>query len=114
MAKPGPKGPISTSFKKGQVANPNGRPKGSQNKSTKVFKEVMQALLDANEGNFETWIKRIARNDPDAAIGRLLQAAEFVAPKLSRLTHTGDVEEPVFFKQVEDNVPADPGTGTSN
>ncbi len=114
MAKPGPKGPNSSSFKKGQSGNPAGRRLGSQNKSTKVFKEVMQALLEANEENFEKWIKRIAKDDPDAAMGRLLQAAEFVAPKLSRLTHTGDAEEPVFFKQVEDNVPADPGTGASN
>ena len=68
----------------------------------------MQALLDANEGNFEKWIKRIARRDADAAIGRLLQAAEFVAPKQSRVTHTGDINEPIFFKQVEDDIPADP------
>ncbi len=108
MAKSGPKGPIKTSFKKGQSGNPNGRPKGSLNKSTKAFREVMQALLEKNEEQFSKWIERIARNNPDAAFGRLMQAAEFTTPKLSRVTHAGDSDAPILYKEVVDNIPDEP------
>lgn len=107
MGKRGPKGPTKTTFKKGQSGNPAGRPPGSLNKSTKAFREVMTALLEKNEEMFEKWIERIAKNNPGQAYDLMLRSAEFTTPKLSRVTHTGDVNEPVFFKQVEDDIPPD-------
>ena len=45
-------------FKEGQSGNPNGRPKGSENKLTKNIKEmVFNALNDERVGGLEGFIK---------------------------------------------------------
>jgi hypothetical protein len=101
------KKPNSGTFKKGKPPGP-GRGKGTPNKSTKAFREVMAALLDANEENFSLWIKRIAKKNPDAAMLRLLQAAEFVAPKLNRTEVSGvPGGAPLLVKQLTDDITAD-------
>lgn len=108
MAKRGPKGPTSTSFKKGQVANPHGRPVGSKNVVTGDFKAAVANLINNRGDDLNDWIERIAAKNPARAVDCIVALAEFSQPKLSRVTHTGDVNEPVFFKQVEDDIPPDP------
>jgi hypothetical protein len=96
----------SGSFKKGKPPGP-GRGKGTPNKSTRQFREVMQALLAHNEENFENWIKRIAKQNPKAAYDLLLRSAEFVSPKLNRTELAGSPDgNPVLVKQVVDDIPA--------
>ena len=72
----------------------------------------MARLLEANEKNFEKWIERIARNDPDAAFSRLMQAAEFTTPKQSRIVQAGDADAPILFKQMVDDIPNEPEAPT--
>lgn len=99
----------SGSIKKGEVRNPKGRQKGCVNKSTRAFREVMQALLENNEENFEAWIKRIAKQNPRAAFDLLMRSAEFVSPKLQRTELAGSPDgNPVLVKQIVDDIPANP------
>lgn len=107
MGKRGPKGPTSSSFKKGQSGNPNGRPPGIQTERTKDFKTAVKSLLDDCGPQLFEWVQRVAEKNPQRAVECLASLAEFATPKLSRVTHTGDVNEPVFFKQVEDDIPPD-------
>lgn len=108
MAKRGPKGPTSTSFKKGNVANPNGRPPGSLNKATGDFRESVKKLLDDCGPELFTWVQRVAEKNPQRAVDCLAALAEYATPKLSRVTHTGDTDAPVLFYQVKDDIPDAP------
>lgn len=108
MAKRGPKGPTSSSFKKGQVANPNGRPPGVPNRTTTDFKEAVNKLLNDCGPQLFEWVQQVAVKNPQRAVDCLAALAEYAIPKQSRVTHTGDPNEPVFFKQVEDDIPGDP------
>lgn len=82
-----------------------GRPVGCESKKKKAFKEVMQALLETNEENFEAWIKKIAKRNPRAAYDLLLRSAEFVAPKLNRTEMSGTPDgNPILVKRVVDDI----------
>lgn len=83
-----------------------GRPKGSENKVTKTFREVIQRLLDANEENVALWLQQTAEGsksrkvggktvpgrppNPSEAARILANLAEFAAPRLSRAEVTGE------------------------
>ena len=55
-------------FKEGQSGNPNGRPKGSENKLTKSIKEmVFNALNDERVGGEEGFIEWIIENKRNKA-----------------------------------------------
>jgi len=87
--------------------NRGGRPKGASNKVTREFRETVQRLLDDNRQNVALWLRQVAEGrpavvrdgvvvhpatppDPEAALLRLAQLAEFAAPKLSRSEVSGE------------------------
>jgi hypothetical protein len=78
-----------------------GRPKGSTNKVTTEFREIVGKLLQVNAGNFEEWIQQVAtgshgeRPDPARALDLLAKLAEYAAPKLGRVEHVGDGGGPI-------------------
>lgn len=69
-----------------------GRPPGSVNKATKEFRETVNRLLESNAENVALWLEQVAATDPDKALQRLAQLAEFAAPKLSRSEIKAEVE----------------------
>jgi len=73
-------------FKKGQVANPKGRPKGSQNKRTLAFKDALNDLLEYSAPHMVEWLKEI--DDPERRFQVLKDFAEYIHPKLSRSEST--------------------------
>ena len=100
-----PRGSHSGAFKPGQSGNPDGRPKGAVNKVTRQFKELMQKLIDDNADNIQSWIERVAKDDPKGALDTLLKGAEFAAPKLSRTELVGDAEgNPILVKRLVDDI----------
>jgi hypothetical protein len=72
-----------------------GRPKGTPNKLTQEFRKTVQDLLDSNRDNVELWLSQVAtgshgeRPDPGKALDLMSKLAEYAAPKLARVEHTG-------------------------
>lgn len=72
-----------------------GRVKGTPNKVNHEFRETVRKLLDDNAENVGTWITQVAEGhgenkaDPAKALDLLAKLAEFAAPKLGRIEHTG-------------------------
>ncbi len=80
-------------FEKGESGNPNGRPKGSKNRSTKDMKKALSQLIDDNLDNMSDWLAEMAKDDPKAAFQCMLSLMEFHMPKMSRVTWVGEKEE---------------------
>jgi len=66
-----------------------GRPKGMPNKVTREFRETVRKLLEDNADNVALWLSRVAADDPAKALDMLAKLAEYAAPKLGRIEHTG-------------------------
>lgn len=69
-----------------------GRQPGTPNKVTREFRETVARLLEDNAENVAQWLTRVAADDPDKALQRLAQLAEYAAPKLSRSEVRAEVE----------------------
>jgi len=85
-----------------------GRPKGVPNKVTTEFRETVRKLLEDNSANVGLWLEQVAsggadpdKADPGKALDLLAKLAEFAAPKLGRIEHTGEGGGPVRFARVE-------------
>lgn len=80
------------------MGRPKGTPKtggrvaGTPNRVTQEFRETVTRLLEDNAENVAQWLEKVAATDPDKALQRLAQLAEFAAPKLSRSEVKAEVE----------------------
>ncbi|MCP3697261.1 MAG: hypothetical protein GY920_01655 [Aliivibrio sp.] len=83
-------------FQPGQSGNPNGRPKGSQNKNTREIRDAYQRLVENNLENMTLWLTRIASEDEEKAMEIMLKLSEYVIPKLARQEVTGADGEDLF------------------
>lgn len=89
------------------MAKPKGSPKtggrvaGTPNKATKDFRDTITALLSDNATNVAVWLEQVANGvgeakpDPAKALDLMAKLAEFAAPKLGRIEHTGENGGPV-------------------
>lgn len=82
-------------------AKTGGRQAGTPNKVNAEFRETVRKLLEDNAENFAVWLAQVAAEDPDKALQRLTQLAEFAAPKLARTEHVGDEGGPVKIQTIE-------------
>lgn len=71
------------------------------NKATTEFRETVTRLLEDNAQNVSLWLAQVAADDPDKALQRLAQLAEYAAPKLSRSEVKAEVDIPVSRIQIE-------------
>jgi hypothetical protein len=69
-------------FEEGKSGNPNGRPKGAENKATARIKEAFVKLL---EDNIEQLAIDVKKMQPQERAYFLKDLAEYVLPKLSRV-----------------------------
>lgn len=76
-------------YKKGQSGNPSGKPRGALNRVTVEFRDTVRKLLEDNAENVSLWLSQVAATDPDKALDKLARLAEYAAPKLGRVEHTG-------------------------
>lgn len=72
-----------------------GRQKGSPNKLTIEFRETVRQLLEDNAENIALWLGQVAKEDPNAALDKIVRLAEYAAPKLARTEVTGRDGGPV-------------------
>jgi LytS/YehU family sensor histidine kinase len=76
-------------FKKGEVTNPKGRPKGKPNKTTAEIREAYQKLVEDNLTNMTEWLTQVAAENPERAMDLMLKLSEYMIPKLARQEVTG-------------------------
>ena len=76
-------------FVKGQSGNKNGKPKGAENKTTVEFKDAVNKLLTYAAPKVVEWLDSVAKESPEKALTILEKYAEYVAPKQSRVEHSG-------------------------
>jgi hypothetical protein len=77
-------------FKAGESGNPNGRPKGTENKVTKEIREAYANLIHGNLDNITEWLQRVAARDPQRAIDLLIKLSPFVLPKKTEINASED------------------------
>ena len=82
-------------FKEGQSGNPNGRPKGSANKTTNKIREAFTKLVEANLENMTTWLETVADTNPREALNIINQMAEYTTPKLARVENKIETDEEI-------------------
>ena len=76
-------------FKKGEVTNPKGRPKGKPNKTTAEIREAYQKLVEDNLTNMTEWLTQVAADNPERAMDLMLKLSEYMIPELARQEVTG-------------------------
>lgn len=75
-----------------------GRKAGTPNLITREFRETVRLILEENSDKAAAWLQSVAEGDPAQdrapdparALDLLAKLAEFAAPKLGRVEHTGE------------------------
>jgi hypothetical protein len=92
---------------KGITNNPNGRPVGSKNERTKEWEALAESIIGRHAEGFNHTLSEFMKHpDPEMQLKGCqlyLQALEYFKPKQARVTHAGDVLDPVII-QVMPNV----------
>lgn len=89
-------------FEKGKSGNPKGKKPGQQNKATLEFKEAVNKLLDFATPQMVGWLEEVAQENPEKALDHVYKFAQFAYPLLARQTLSGDPENPIVYKKIED------------
>jgi len=83
-------------FQPGESGNPNGRPRGAENRTTKEIREAYQKLVESNLENMSLWIADIAAENPEKAMDTMIKLSEYVIPKLARQELVGSEGKDLF------------------
>lgn len=71
---------------KGKSGNPNGRPKGSENRATSELKQTVAKFVEDNSQKFSMWLDKIEQMEgPLEAFKRVEALLEYALPKLARV-----------------------------
>jgi len=79
-----------TSEKASELGKKSSR-KGIPNKSTIEIRKAFQELITSKLPELSDWIDRVAKDDPEKALGIIAKYSEFVLPKLQRTEIQGEV-----------------------
>lgn len=82
-------------FQPGKSGNPTGRVKGQPNRVTKDVREAIRSFVETYAEKLPGWIDKVAEDDPARAAALVLQASEYVLPKLGRSELTGPDGRPL-------------------
>ena len=88
-------------FKEGKSGNPNGRPKGSANKTTNTIREAFTKLVEDNLENMTTWLESVADTNPEKALNIINQMAEYTTPKLARVENKIETDDSINEVKIE-------------
>lgn len=98
-------------FKKGQVTNPAGRPKGSENKVVTQARAAIALFVDSNAHRLQEWLDMIAHGykvtdekgnekliapNPQRAFELFQAVIEYHVPKLQRTEISSEIEAPLI------------------
>ena len=81
---------------KGKTGNPDGRPKGSINKSTQKIRLIYAKLLEDNLSNMQEDLKAIEK--PEVRLKLLIDMSKFVVPALSSVSVDASEEAKSVFE----------------
>ena len=82
-------------FKKGQSGNPNGRKKGTPNKTTEEIRQAFQMLIESSLPDIQKWLKQVAKDNPEKALQIVEKYSDFILPKLQRTELSGGEDKPL-------------------
>jgi len=81
-------------FKKGEK-KPNQGKRGP-GKATLAAREAIARFVDSNSDRLQDWLDEIAEQDgPKAAFQCFMDVVEYHVPKLARVEHAGDEDNPL-------------------
>lgn len=91
-------------YSKGQSGNPNGRPKGAENKVTKESRELFKAIMDGEVPNIEEALGLLRENSPEKYLKALSSLFPYFMPKKleADITVNDTPTEPSWFQEVID------------
>lgn len=87
-----------TRIKKGEVRNPNGRPKGSPNKATAQLRELITKLVEREFENVDTLLLQLEPKERAKFITDLLK---YAVPALSSISMEATVDQKVTQIEVK-------------
>jgi hypothetical protein len=73
----------------GNNFNPNGRPKGAMNETSRRVRETFAALLEGREQELHETLDRIREKDPKGYLELYIKISERFVPAMSRTEITG-------------------------
>jgi len=76
-------------FQKGVVTNPNGRKKGTPNKTTQEAREMLEQILYSQFDNINASLSRLNRESDARYIDALSKLITYVMPKKTDVTSDG-------------------------
>lgn len=92
-----------------------GRRAGVPNKVNAEFRDTVRKLIEDNADNFQRWLTLVAEGDgtenakpdPAKALDLITKLAEYAAPKLARVEHSGKLEVSHSAEELSDDELAD-------
>ena len=81
---------------KGKTNNPNGRPKGSKNKTASEIREAFQKLVSDNLEGLQEDLDKL---EPEKRISYIIKLSELILPKLQSLSVENQID--IEYKQLE-------------
>jgi hypothetical protein len=82
-------------FKKGESGNPNGRKKGTPNKTTAEIKEIITRIVGNQLEHIEKDLDRIRKTDPAEAMRLSSKFIDYVIPKQTTMELQGELNHKV-------------------
>lgn len=83
-------------FKKGESGNPNGKPKGIENKTTEVARELFVATLENQVQHIMSAFDQVREVDPAKYLDLYAKYAQYFIPKKVDVTTQGEQVKQVF------------------
>ena len=100
-------------YKKGESGNPNGRPKGAENKVTRESRELFKLIMDGEVPHIEEALGLLRESSPEKYLKALASLFPYFMPKKleAEVQVNAAPKAPSWFKDVEENEGLPPVNG---
>ncbi len=96
---------------KGKTGNPNGRPKGTPNRTTKEAKEFLELIMFGQLDNINSALKTLHKKDPAKYLDACSKLFTYVLPKKTDITSD---DKPIQEKRTYKIILHTPDAGSNN